>query len=647
MNFFAQQEAARKRTFRLVLIYVIAIAVIVAALDIVFATAMIFMAVEPQYGMNPLLWITHNQASVLLASLGIIAFIGIASLYRIISTKGGGGSVARSMGGTRVIEDVRDPAVRQLVNVVEEMAIASGLPVPEIYVLENESGINAFAAGFDSSDAAIAVTRGALDAFNRQELQGVIGHEFSHILNGDMRLNMRLLGPLFGIMLISMMGRIILRGMGRTRTRSSKEGAGGMMVILLLGAGLTVIGYIGYLAGQMIKAAVSRQREYLADSSAVQFTRNPEGITGALKKIAAWQYGSQIINDGSEEISHMLFANGFRKQASSFLATHPPLQERITRLGSTFSNSDLAKLAVKMGAVTGNSVHLNEAVAGFSAGTQVYERESQAPGQLHSDSPELAGSIISGVPVDLYEAAHDTVEVRPVVIALLLDPDDSVREQQLVMIDRQENEITSAHVMQYWQQVSRLTTELHLPLLELAFPAVRRLTWQQQSKLLRLVDGLITINNAINSFEYLLSRLLLQSLQESQYPRRRVQTSRRRKLYHYQYELGIVFSVLADFGHASHDIAVQAYAAGLYHVSSQQDWPVFHVPDNWPTAMDDALRRLDTLRPFVKEELIESLKVTADYDTQSTSSELELLRVIAGLMHIPMPPEYRLFHSTD
>jgi hypothetical protein len=428
--------------------------------------------------------------------------------------------------------------------------------------------------------------------------------------------------------------------MGRTRTRSSKEGAGGMMVILLLGIGLTVIGYIGYLAGQMIKAAVSRQREYLADSSAVQFTRNPEGITGALKKIAAWQYGSQIINDGSEEISHMLFAYGFRKQASSFLATHPPLQERINRLGSTFSNSDLAKLAVKMGAVPGNTVHANDSVAGFSADAQFSDGESLEPGQVH-DRQELAGSIISEIPADLYEAAHDTVEVRPVVIAMLLDPDEFVRKQQLVIIDRQENEVTSAHVMQYWQQAGRLTAELHLPLLELAFPAVRRLTWQQQSKLLGLVDGLITINNAINSFEYLLSRLLLQSLQESQQPRRRVQTSRRRKLYHYQYELGIVFSVLADFGHASHDITVQAYKAGLYHISSQQDWPAFHVPDNWPAAMDDALRRLDTLRPFVKEELIESLKVTAGYDTQSTSSELELLRVIAGLMHVPLPPEYR------
>lgn len=647
MNFFVQQEAARKRTFRLVLIYIVAIAVIIAALDIVYATAMLLLVVEPQYGMNPLLWISHNQTSVLFVSLGIIAFIGIASLYRIISSRGGGGAVARSMGGVRVNEDMRDPAVRQLVNVVEEMAIASGLPVPEIYVLENESGINAFAAGYDTGDAAIAVTRGALEVFNRDEMQGVIGHEFSHILNGDMRLNMRLLGPLFGIMLISMMGRIILRGMGRTRTRSSKEGAGGVVVVLLLGVGLTVIGYIGYLAGQLIKAAVSRQREYLADSSAVQFTRNPEGISGALKKIAAWQYGSQIINDGSEEISHMLFASGLNKRASGFFATHPPLLERLARLGFTLSNTELGKLAVNMSDVSGDTSWSIEPAVGFAAGHQATETESQAPGPLHDVALDMAGSTITKIPQALYEAVHETDAAINAIIAMLLDPDEKLRVKQIALIDQQQNEFTSAPIMLYWQQVNRLATELHLPLLELAFPAFRRLTWQQQMGFIDLVDGLITMDDTINSFEYLLSRLLMQSMRESQRPRRRVSYSLKQKLDHYRYELGIVFSVLAEFGHASKEAAQQAYISGLQHLSSQQDWPAFHVPGNWPGAMDDALHRLDMLRPLVKEELIVSLKVTAEHDKETSSSELELLRVIAGLMHVPMPPEYILSQPTD
>ena len=204
-------------------------------------------------------WIEADAGSLILFSLGIIAFIGLASLYRVMTLRGGGSKVAAALGGTHVDANHPDRRVRRLVNIVEEMAIASGLPVPEVYVLEQESGINAFAAGHQPEDAAVAVTRGALDVFSRDELQGVLGHEFSHILNGDMRMNMRLLGPLFGIMLIGLMGGILLRSSAHTRGRSSRESAGGIMVVMILGLGLTVIGYIGQLAGRLIKAAISRQ----------------------------------------------------------------------------------------------------------------------------------------------------------------------------------------------------------------------------------------------------------------------------------------------------------------------------------------------------------------------------------------------------
>ena len=349
MNFFQQQEHARSKTRWLLFIYVLAVAVIVIALDAIFLIVRHFTVSE----YSPMLsspgelksWVTANASSLLVFSLGIIAFIGLASLYRIMTLRGGGSKVATALGGTHVDSSHPDLLVRRLVNIVEEMAIASGIPVPQVYVMEQESGINAFAAGHQPEDAAVAVTRGALDIFSRDELQGVIGHEFSHILNGDMRMNMRLLGPLFGIMLIGMMGGILLRSSSHSRVSSSKESSGGIVVVLLLGVGLTVIGYIGQLAGNLIKAAISRQREYLADASAVQFTRYKQGIGGALKKIAAWQYGSVLTDTGAEEVSHMLFANGLSRHISGLLATHPPIQERLQRLDIKFDNQELAKLS--------------------------------------------------------------------------------------------------------------------------------------------------------------------------------------------------------------------------------------------------------------------------------------------------------------
>ena len=352
MNFFQQQEHARARTRWLLFIYLLAVIAIVIALDVVFLLVKSFSISE--YSQSQAAptdirsWIEADAGSLIMVSLGIIAFIGLASLYRVMTLRGGGSKVAVALGGTHVDASHPDRRVRRLVNIVEEMAIASGLPVPEVYVLEQESGINAFAAGHQSEDAAVAVTRGALDIFSRDELQGVLGHEFSHILNGDMRMNMRLLGPLFGIMLIGLMGSILLRSSAHSRVRSSKESSGGMVVVLILGLGLTVIGYIGQLAGRLIKAAISRQREYLADASAVQFTRNRDGIGGALKKIAAWKHGSVLADSGAEEVSHMLFANGLQQQFSGLLATHPPITERLQRLGMKFDNQELAKLAVEI-----------------------------------------------------------------------------------------------------------------------------------------------------------------------------------------------------------------------------------------------------------------------------------------------------------
>ncbi|WP_227978195.1 M48 family metallopeptidase [Arenimonas daejeonensis] len=274
---------------------------------------------------------------MVLASLVSLGIIGVASLYRISSLRAGGAAVARQMGGTPVPEDTHDFHYRRLRNVVEEIAIASGVPVPQIFVLEEEAGINAFAAGYATSDAAVAVTRGALDRLNRDELQGVIAHEFSHVLNGDMRLNIRLMGMLFGILALAIIGRKVLQhGRG-----NSKDAA----PVMLAALGLLVIGYVGMFFGRLIKAGVSRQREFLADSSAVQFTRQTAGLAGALKKIGGLQEGSKLASRDTEEVAHMLFGDGVGY--SSLFATHPPLLARIQALEPAFKPQAFEDLAAR------------------------------------------------------------------------------------------------------------------------------------------------------------------------------------------------------------------------------------------------------------------------------------------------------------
>ncbi len=319
MNFFEHQAAARRATSRLVLLFVLAVLCIVIALDAV-------------------VWMVMPSWRALAFTSGVaLVVITFGSLYRIASLGGGGDSVAQQMGGALVPPDTQEPALRRLRNVVEEMAIASGVPVPKLYVMEDEDGINAFAAGYSPSDAVIAVTRGALDRLNRDELQGVVAHEFSHVLNGDMRLNIRLIGGLFGIMMIGLIGRKVLE--------YSSIGRRGRGAVALMAAAIAalVIGYIGLFFARMIKAGVSRSRERLADASAVQFTRQTQGLAGALKKIAGVDAGSRLQHRGdAEEVSHMLFGDGIG--FSRLFATHPPLLERIQALEPGFRSASLERL---------------------------------------------------------------------------------------------------------------------------------------------------------------------------------------------------------------------------------------------------------------------------------------------------------------
>src|SRR6059036_938142 len=316
MDFFQRQEKARRNTVRLVFYFVIGVGLMLVAVYAVFAGVFRHAQFE-KHGVEGL-WDTQL---FLWATLSTLAIIGFGSLYKTIELAQGGSVVANSLGGVPVDPNTRDPDLRKLLNVVEEMSIASGVPMPEVYLMPEEKGINAFAAGTAPDNAVIAVTDGCVRLLKRDELQGVIGHEFSHILNGDMRLNLRLMGLIFGILCLAVIGRVLLQ----TRGRSSRD----RNPLPVLGLALLLIGWIGVFFGRLIQAAVSRQREFLADASSVQFTRNPSGLSGALQKIGRWSFGSQIESPHADQASHMFFGNGVSEPLFGLMATHPRIADRI------------------------------------------------------------------------------------------------------------------------------------------------------------------------------------------------------------------------------------------------------------------------------------------------------------------------------
>lgn len=638
MNFFEHQAQARSKSRRMVWLFALAVLAIVMAINavVLFAFGLTSKPGQSSQGLAP---------AMVFSTLITLGVIGIGSLYKTLSLREGGGAVARAMGGTLVPEDPRDFHLKRLRNVVEEMSIASGVPVPEIYVLDKESGINAFAAGYSPSDAAIAVTRGALDRLSRDELQGVVAHEYSHILNGDMRLNLRLMGLIFGLLVLGISGRKVLEHM---RGGSRREG----QAILLIALAVMIFGYLGVFLGRLIKAYVSRQREYLADASAVQFTRLSHGLSGALMKIGAFQAGSKLTENNGEEIAHMLFGDGIGY--SALTSTHPPLVERIRRIDPRFDPALLAKLAATEQRFSGvDEDHDPPAASALLAGavplpqrvpetTQLVDRSPTPapaavveqianPAQAHV---EYASAVRMGLPPILTTAAHMRERAIDVIVALLLareaDPAPA-----LTQVTRHLGEVRSKGAQALLEVTRTLQPVQRVPLAQLALPAIKRRPPNELRQILDAIDALILQDGRIDVFEYVLARLLRQQLDEAMEPDR--SPYGQGKLVAVRAQASGLLAVLARHGHADGAAARRAYLAGASVLFPGSADPMPDTAD-WIPLLDQALPLLDSLLPAAKETLILALATTVLHDGQVAVDEAELLRLVCSLLHCPLPP---------
>ncbi len=641
MNFFDAQDRARRTTRRLIAAYIVATVIIVLGVTAVVAVAIQgFSVSSTAYGTNNLV----GERLPILVGTAVITtlFILGASLFKTSLLSTGGGRVASAMGGTLVPADVQDPLRRRLRNVVEEMSIASGVPVPEIYVLEEESGINAFAAGYTPSDAAIAVTRGALEILDRNELQGVIAHEFSHVLNGDMRLNIRLMGVLFGIMVLGLIGRLIIRGGYHTSIVSSRRNRGAPAV-LIIGLGLAVLGSIGVFFARLIKAGVSRQREFLADASAVQFTRQTEGIANALKKIGGYSGSSLIRATDPEEVSHMLFGTG--ANFSGLFATHPPLIERIKALDPNFRESDYpavdARLHRRHGAPdAGRAGFAPDVTTAIASGGAALLAESIADsvGQPDSEHVEYAQQLRQSIPESLYAAAHSSEFAYFLTIALILDRTGKIIDRQFALAREQLGSERASLVRRYYDELKTTGEEFRLPLLGVAFPALKLRPSQELSYLVSLATRLIEIDGEIDLYEYCFYRILTSNLAKAVDPsgRRRATRAGRKALRAAAIDL---VRVLADYGHESSEESARAFEAGratLGNWALQYEYRSDRA--NMVAVLNNSLDVLLALNSRGKETLLHAISTTAAHDRQLAVPEAELIRAVCATLDYPLPP---------
>ncbi|HKU37103.1 MAG TPA: M48 family metallopeptidase [Polyangiales bacterium] len=551
-----------------------------------------------------------------------------ASAYRMFSLRGGGARVAERLGGRLVSGQPRDFLEKRLLNVVEEMGIASGVPVPQVFVLDSEAGINAFAAGFSLEDAAIAVTRGALEKLTRAELQGVIAHEYSHVLNGDMRLNTRLIGTVFGILCIGMCGRVLMRiaGNGRRTSVRSKNGGGYLFAV---GLGMFLVGWVGELLGKLIKAAVSRQREFLADASAAQFTRDPVSVAGALKKIGGHASGAAVLAPAAEEASHIFFGDlSDHLFAHSWFATHPPLSERILRLDASFRGEfvvtadGVAEPEETLGGVVSRAAPVGLGAVGIVSRV----------GQPTRDALEESRLRLAQLPAAVRDAASNPFSACALVYALWLNEG---AQQQLARIAAISGPELSVEAARWATFVSGLSQSVRLSLVELAAPALRELSKEQRLRFARTIEALTLADQRRSIFEEVVGALLAE-LATAEADARERSRVRHKRLAGVQSELQLVLSLLAHAGASSAEAAAESFAAARARLSGVK-LELLPSSDRLLHALGPALSELRALAPELAGNVVDACAHGVLADRRVSADEAALLRAVCAALRCPLP----------
>ena len=654
MDFFQNQDAARRKTRVMVVLYLLAVAGIVLAIDLVLAFAYLMVSrMQFPIGTGLSTMLRAVPPGVYLWGAAATAFIIFAtSLAQILRLTEGGVAVAKMAGARAVARSTSDPLEKRFLNVVEEMAIASGVRVPMAFVMDEERGINAFAAGYNVSNAVVAVTRGTLETLSRDELQGVIGHEFSHILNGDMWLNIKMIGVLSGIVFIGGIGSFLMRV-----SRGKDEGKG-VLQLFLVGLALFLIGYIGTFFARLIKAAVSRQREFLADASSVQFTRNPDGIAGALDQIRASGRGALIANRYAEDMSHMYFGQGITVWLSGLLDTHPSIEERIARVRPGFhatryrqaratAEPAASSIGTGFGAAAG-------AVSGFTSPAVADGQRStdtgNAWGRSASDSAKLVGTLDAGnvdyaarliaqLSPELRDAIKETQGACAVMVASLLAPKKEVLAAQMDALRAIELEKLAERAVALMPFVQTLGRGFDLMVIDLSLPAVKAGTDEEKRRLVAALEAVIRADRRVSLHEFVVLTLVKTQLAARPKPG----AAKTRPLSAMSEEIVLLLSLVACAGRkpgsdpALDTEVIDAFGAGA-KAAGLADGRLLPRDKFSLDAAGLALAELMTLAPLAKAVLVKALFAVVTADGTIRLMEAELMRLIGAVLECPLPP---------
>lgn len=632
MNFFKAQDKARKNTRQLIFLFILAVISLIALTNLLFIGTLAFLGSSEEEPFLPIFMNSFDLNTIIVISISVSLLVIIGSLFKIYDLSKGGSAIAEMLGGQLVPQSTDKPEERKLLNIVEEMSIAAGMPIPQVYVLK-ESSINAFAAGQSHNNSVIGVTRGTLSQLSRDELQGVIAHEFSHILNGDMKLNLRLIGVLHGILLIGILGEQIINSI--RYSSGKKDGAGAIIVVAL---GLMFIGYAGTFFGKWIKSSVSRQREFLADASAVQFTRNKDTIAGALKKIGGMDEGSLLHSSSASEYSHAYFANGVSSFFDSMFSTHPPLEERIKQIDPGWNGRFIAP-KIAAGEKSEPTEKKSTSIDGLAATAAILTATDQIINQvgvLTENNIEYAHQLLLTIPSSLKSSSQSAFSARAAIYAILIREQKNKKDTWELLV-KHSDPLMPKLTKQLIAETKDLDEKLILPILELCINSLRELSNNQYKQFRETINNIIASDKTVDLNEWVLQRLVIQQLDEH-FSIRKPAKEKHAYLGAVKNSAETLLSLIAYTEHKdSKEKAQQAFDKGINEIGAKA-FKFIPKEDFSLASLNMALDELSELKPLLKQRILKACAAIVMMDGETTRKGLELFRTVSISLNCPAPP---------
>lgn len=643
MNFFEHQRKAKSNSTKLIFLFLLAVLILIFTTYFSLQWLIDYNAKGFFVHDHPIIW-SYKLFAV--TTIGTLLVIVSGCLYKIHALSEGGHAIAHMMQGRLIEHPGRNLKEKQLLNVVDEMALASGIPSPNVYVLDHESTINAFAAGYTVSDAVLGVTQGSVDQLTREELQGVIGHEFSHILNGDMRLNIRLIGLLHGILVIALIGRILLGSRRSSSSNQNRKGGGGL---ILIGLALLIIGWVGHFFGKLIQAAVSRQREFLADASAVQFTRNTDGIGNALKKIGGYlgmpPSGSFLSLANKQQIAHMTFASVNFSELLDWSSTHPKIEKRIQAIDPSFDPKREKKMPpLPKSAMThvwqGSQPEQQRTMRIDNMEIPVSKKTRYTQGMISSlvgttptQAIERQSQWLAHLPTVIESACRHTIKARAVIYALLGEYDDATFEKFKKFLDVRDPH-TVETLENIWQPLKILGNQSRLELIDLSIPALRKLSPDECKMFFQNISEMINFDQKIGIFDFILVKIIKKHLKihknPKNFPKETIDNPSKIKN-----ELVVVLSMVAHTSDESDQANLLFQEASSLFFKDASIIPLSKISI---AKLNESIKKLFFTNLALRQKILEACAHMVLSDKSVTWKEREMLRAIGDALDCPIPP---------